>query len=119
MYRHALATLCAAAAALVFCAAPSSAYEAGSVTDGGKISGTVKLKGTAPEPKALEVTKDKEVCGKEKVVDEALVVGAGGGIKHAVVSITNITKGKAFSEEATSGNYDHLLATCMEFVEVE
>ncbi len=46
---------------------------------GGTVSGTVKYDGTAPTPKKVEVTKDKEVCG--------LIVGSGGGIANAVVII--------------------------------
>jgi plastocyanin len=76
-------------------AAPAFAYEGGAVADGGSITGTVKFDGTAPAPKKLDITKDKEVCGKEEHFDEALVVGADNGIKNAVVAITNITKGKA------------------------
>ena len=41
-----------------------AAYQGGDVKDGGTISGTVKFKGTAPAPKKLDVSKDKEVCGK-------------------------------------------------------
>src|SRR6516162_9993571 len=51
----------------------------------GTISGTVKFDGTAPAPKKVEVTKDKEVCGLKPHFDEALVVSSGGGIANAVV----------------------------------
>ena len=54
---------------------------------GGTISGTVKYDGTAPKPKTLEVTKDKEVCGLKPHFDEDLVVGDGGGIQNAVVIV--------------------------------
>lgn len=83
-------------------ASPAMAYEAGTVADGGTISGTVKYSGQAPAPKKLEVTKDKEVCGKTEKVDESLVVGADGGVKFAVVAITNITKGKAMEAKGTT-----------------
>lgn len=77
-------------------AAPSYllAYTGGDVKDGGSISGTVKFAGTAPAPKKLEVTKDKEVCAKggEKV-DKSLVV-SNGNVANAVVSITDIKTGK-------------------------
>src|SRR5215831_3468624 len=53
--------------------------------NGGTISGTVKFDGTAPAPKKVEVTKDKEVCGLKPHFEEALVVGSGGGIANAVV----------------------------------
>ncbi|HEY2483674.1 MAG TPA: carboxypeptidase regulatory-like domain-containing protein [Candidatus Binataceae bacterium] len=51
----------------------------------GTISGTVKFDGTAPAPKKVEVTKDKEVCGLKPHFEEALIVGSGGGIANAVV----------------------------------
>ncbi len=70
-----------------------SAYEGGAVKDGGTISGVVKFKGTAPTPKKLEVTKDKEVCAKTPKTDQSLVV-SGGNLVNAVVYITDIQKGK-------------------------
>ena len=82
------------AALATFVAAPALAYEGGAVTDGGSIAGTVKLNGTAPAPKKLDITKDKEVCGVTEHFDESLVVGPNGGVKNAVISLTNITKGK-------------------------
>ena len=68
-------------------------YKGGDVKDGGSISGTVKFKGTAPAPKKLEVSKDKEVCGKNPKVDQSLVVN-NGNLANAVVTITDIKTGK-------------------------
>jgi plastocyanin len=68
-------------------------YKGGDVKDGGSISGTVKFKGTAPAPKKLEVSKDKEVCGKTPKVDQSLVVN-NGNVANAVVTITDIKTGK-------------------------
>jgi plastocyanin len=68
-------------------------YKAADVKDGGSVSGTVKFKGTAPAPKKLEVSKDKEVCGKSPKVDQSLVVN-NGNLANAVVSITDIKTGK-------------------------
>ena len=68
-------------------------YKGGDVKDGGSISGTVKFKGTAPAPKKLEVSKDKEVCGKTPKVDQSLVVN-NGNLANAVVTITDIKTGK-------------------------
>lgn len=76
--------------------APLFAYEAGPVTNGGTIAGFVKFKGTPPPPKELEVNKDKEVCALTPKKSRELLVGPDGGIKYAVVSIVNITKGKPF-----------------------
>src|SRR5271163_1991887 len=69
------------------------AYEGGPVSGGGTIMGTVKYDGTAPAPKEIAVTKDKEVCGLVKHVDQGLVVGSDGGIANAVVVLTDISKG--------------------------
>jgi plastocyanin len=69
------------------------AYQAGDVKDGGSISGTVKFKGTAPAPKKLDINKDKEVCGKTPKTDQSLVVN-NGNLANAVVTITDIQKGK-------------------------
>lgn len=68
-------------------------YKGGDVKDGGSVSGTVKFKGTAPAPKKLEVSKDKEVCGKTPKVDQSLVVN-NGNLANAVVTITDIKSGK-------------------------
>jgi plastocyanin len=70
-----------------------AAYQGGDVKDGGTISGTVKFKGTAPAPKKLDVSKDKEVCAKTPKLDQSLVVN-NGNLANAVVTITDIQKGK-------------------------
>src|SRR5271155_2296101 len=54
---------------------------------GGTISGTVKYDGTAPAPKPVEVTKDKEVCGLHQHFVEDLIVDPSGGIANAVVIV--------------------------------
>lgn len=69
------------------------AYEGGAVSDGGTISGVVNFKGAAPAPKKLEITKDKEVCAKSAKNDPSLIV-SGGNLVNAVVSITDVKKGK-------------------------
>jgi plastocyanin len=84
----------AGAALLMVPAGAMAQYAGGPVSDGGSISGTVKLKGNAPAPKKLDVNKDKEVCGKTPKEDQSLVV-SGGNIANAVITITDIKKGKA------------------------
>jgi len=81
------------AAVMVF--GPSSlwAYQGGSVKDGGTISGVVKFKGKASAPKKLKITKDKKVCAKTPKTDAFLIV-SGGNLVNAVVTITDIKKGK-------------------------
>ncbi len=94
MYRNRWATTVAAVAAMSWYAASTYAYEGGAVSNGGTITGEVKLQGTAPAPKPIEVTKDKEVCGQHEIKTEDLVVGSNSGVENAVVSITTIAKGK-------------------------
>ena len=77
--------------ALALCGA-AGAYEAAPVTGGGSVSGQVKFAGTPPPPEKIEITKDTEACGKEKVKPN-LIVGSGGGLANAVV-VVKATKGK-------------------------
>lgn len=83
-----------AAGLLIGTAASAPAYEAGEVKDGGTITGTIKFAGTAPPRKELQVTKDKEVCGKEKHLSWDLIVGPNKGIENTVVRLIDVKKGK-------------------------
>jgi len=91
-------------AGIALVAAPlvAGAYEAIEVKDGGTIVGVVEFEGTPPEPEKLEVTKDQKVCGDAKESD-ALVVNDG-KIKNAVISLTDIEKGKKI--EPTTVTFD-------------
>jgi plastocyanin len=81
-------------------AIPSN-YTVIEVAAGGTISGTVTYAGAPPTPAKLQVTKDVAVCGKEGHVDESLMVSAKKGIKDVVVSIKNVSKGKALDALGT------------------
>jgi plastocyanin len=59
---------------------------------GGTVTGRVVLVGDAPQPKKLQVSKDKEKCGTEKLAED-LVVSSDRGIKNVVVSVQDV-KGK-------------------------
>ena len=74
------------------------AYDEVTVANGGAISGFVKLQGKVAKPEPLEVTKNRELCGK--VMEESLVVGVGQGIRYAVVRLEGISRGKALEREA-------------------
>ncbi len=78
---------------VVFPVATPFAYEGGAVSNGGSISGVVNFKGTAPKAKKMRITKDKKVCDKTPKADPSLIV-SGGKVVNAVVTITDITKGK-------------------------
>ena len=82
----------------------ASAYEAVAVTDGGTLSGTVKYEGTPPQPTKIEVTKDPEVCGKDKV-SPLLVIGQGNGLANVVV-VVQATKGKKMDPPVQNPAFD-------------
>ncbi len=98
---RAIRLLGVATCAALFSTAGAFAYEGGAVSGGGSIKGMVKFTGTPPEREVLEVNKDKEVCAVGVKKSNELVVGADGGVEFAVVSLTNISKGKAFPEGAS------------------
>ncbi len=68
--------------------------------EGGSLSGRITYTGSPPPKKKLEVTKDKEVCGKGDIYDEALVVGPDKGLKNAVVTVVGAKGGKFASQKA-------------------
>jgi len=92
------------AAAMATLATRAVAYEAIAVTDGGTLSGTVKFDGTPPAPAKVPVTKDPEVCGKEKTSPD-LLVGAGGGVANVVV-VVKAAKGKKLDPPSANPVFD-------------
>lgn len=85
---------------------PEEAYKAGSVANGGKISGIVKFDGEVPEKKKLVINKDQAVCDAVAKYDESLVVGDDNVLKNTIVYLMDITKGKDFDEEAKKPELD-------------
>jgi plastocyanin len=82
----------------VISASGSAAYEEIAVNNGATIRGSVKVEAKLPKPPPLQITKSKEVC--RNVPNETLIVGAGQGIRYAVVTLEGITKGAAVEKEA-------------------
>jgi plastocyanin len=72
-------------------------YDEIAVTNGGIITGAVRVQGKVPKLAPLKVTKFKEVC--RNVPDQSLVVGPSQGIRYAVVTLEGVTKGKAIEKE--------------------
>ena len=73
---------------------PALAYEAGTVSGGGTIEGTVLFNGT-PGTRKIVPTKDVEICGQPR--EEALIeVGPDKGVKDAVVYLVGVNSGKAW-----------------------
>jgi plastocyanin len=74
-------------------------YEAGSVSNGGTITGTVTFEGEVPTMKKLEITKNREVCGLTDNFDESVVVGEGNGLKNAIIYLMDISSGAGFLKD--------------------
>jgi plastocyanin len=64
----------------------------------GSLTGKVTLTGLAPKLANLPVTRDNKNCGANKP-DEALEIGAGNGVKNAVVWFTDIKEPLGESKE--------------------
>ena len=80
--------------AALFSALPAAAqYTESAVSNGGTISGKITYNGKAPAPKKITITKDPKVCGTSREED-AMLVGAGGGVKNVVVYLADIKTGK-------------------------
>jgi Carboxypeptidase regulatory-like domain len=66
----------------------------------GKITGTVKLDGTAPHMRGIDMSKDP-YCAKAHATDpaklEEVVVGSGGGLQNAVLYISDGLTGSALT----------------------
>jgi plastocyanin len=80
--------------------AKSKRYKAGTVSNGGTLTGIITMAGRPPKPRIIKVSKDQGVCG-DTISDESLVVGPGGGLLNAVIEIKGIKKGKAWDFPAT------------------
>ena len=77
----------------------SFAYEEIAVKDGATLRGSVKVEGKLPPPAPLQITKYKEIC--KDVPNESLVVGPGRGLRYAVVTLEDISRGKAPERESS------------------
>ena len=82
-------------------------YQSIEVKNGGQISGQVTFSGETSALKPLVITKDTKICGKEPKFDESLIVAADNqGLMNVVVSIKNISKGKAWPADTTPQSLD-------------
>ena len=88
------------ATALVALSVPgfAQAYKVVAVSNGGKITGTVKWSGPLPHLPSMTISKDQQVCDPEsaKTRDlERLIVGAQSGVANTVVFLKDVSSGKA------------------------
>ncbi|HMK24370.1 MAG TPA: carboxypeptidase regulatory-like domain-containing protein [Terriglobales bacterium] len=84
---------------------PALAYEEITVTDGGTLTGTVKLEGAVPKPKGYNLTTlpDPIYCGRISDgqgwrILQPFQIGPAGEFRDVVVYLEGIDKGKPFSE---------------------
>ena len=98
--------LATVALASSFASSPVSAYEEVTVSDGGTLTGIVKLEGTVPKPKGYNLTTlpDPFYCGRISDGEgwrilQPFNVGPGGEFREVVVYLEGIEKGKAFAEK--------------------
>lgn len=74
------------------------AYAETSVTGGATLTGRVVFSGDVPEPTELLVTRDFEVCGLGVRERREVDVGQDRGLRHVVVFIAGIDRGKPWPE---------------------
>lgn len=72
-------------AVLIAVASLGLCYGSAVAADWGTLSGQIVFDGTPPKPEELNITTDKELCGKVPQFSEELVVGPGGGIKNVLI----------------------------------
>jgi len=72
---------------------PEPVYQAISLTNGGTITGTIRLAGAAPPRPDLVVERNQAVCGEHRP-DPSLVLGNDNTVANVVVSLRGIARGK-------------------------
>ncbi|MCZ6670608.1 MAG: carboxypeptidase regulatory-like domain-containing protein [Acidobacteria bacterium] len=89
-----------AAAGTVETSSGAGGYQVVSVENAGQVTGVIRFGGDPPARKSIEVTKDREVCGKVDHLSEELIVSSDKGLANVVVSLTDIRQGKAMTAKA-------------------
>ena len=94
--------------AMTMCPTPgfTQAYEAGTVSGGGSITGKIVFNGAVPSKKVIP-TKDVDLCGgphEEKLVE----VGPDKGVQNAVVYLAQVAKGKAWPAQPKPPEVDNV-----------
>lgn len=85
-----------------------AAYQAVAVTNGGTISGVVKISGAAQVVPPIKTTKNQDYCGKS--IDNPLYdVGKDGGVANVEVFIKKIDQGKAIPKATVTLLNEHCM----------
>lgn len=101
------ASLMMAATGLLGSTLTTQAYDAVTVTDGGSIKGKVVFNGSVPPKRKVIPTKDREVCGGVREVDQ-IIVGGDKGVQEAIVYLKHVEKGKAWPKLARTPEIDNV-----------
>ncbi|MGF1627902.1 MAG: carboxypeptidase regulatory-like domain-containing protein [Kiloniellaceae bacterium] len=101
-----LTAILAAALPAAALATSVQAYEAGSVSNGGTVTGKVTYSGAVPTKKVIP-TKDSEVCGKIRDV-KLVLVGPDNGVRDAVVFLKDVASGKDWGEPESLPEIDNI-----------
>ena len=90
-------------------AAPAATSAPVSTADAGSVTGTVKLEGTAPKPKKINMAAEPS-CAAEHAstpaLDEEVVVGAGGTLENVVVYVKDGFANATFPAPSTPATLD-------------
>ncbi len=84
-------------------AGPAWGYEEVPVTDGGVLTGSVKVVGAPPRLDPIPIRRDRAVCG-EKTEPEVLVVDPSRGVRGAVILVEGVARGKRPAREVVLDN---------------
>ena len=93
MSRRSITCILIAAAVLLYRANVDAAYRETTVTNGGRIVGTVRVAGAVTPLPPQAVFKEKTFCG-DHVADERLIVDAAGHLAGVVAQLRGIESGK-------------------------
>ena len=101
----AVALVCLGAVGALIASAAAAAYTVSAPANGGTISGRVTLEGAVPEIPKIPVTKNPDVCGQTVPNPDATVVDPKShGVEWVLVSLENVSQGKAPADEYTLAN---------------
>lgn len=96
----------------------SVAYEVSPPTGGAIVTGKIVFKGAVPTPKKLLITKDEDVCGKGSVERREIDVTKDGGLRHVVVFLEGVAKGKPWQKPSEGFVVDQKKCTFLPYLQV-
>jgi plastocyanin len=82
--------------------AGTDVYRGVAVRDGGAIEGRIGYAGPLPDPVTYKPTKDVEVCGPGAHTTDEISVNSEGGVRYALVYLTDIEEGAALDRKSAA-----------------